>query len=156
MCNFKFPRSHIKKVKQLYTPIKLNKKKKRLKRGRCFSHSSVGKESDYNAGNLGSIPGSGGSPGEGNGNPLQYPCLENPMDRGAWQATVHGVVRVGHDLAIKPAPRLKKKKGTKRVEWTNYKVLLYSTGNYIQCPVINHHGKEYEKEYRALLWWPSG
>ena len=110
MCNFKFPRSHIKKVKQLYTPIKLNKKKKRLKRGRCFSHSSVGKESDYNAGNLGSIPGSGGYPGEGNGNPLQYPCLENPMDRGAWQATVHGVVRVGHDLAIKPAPRLKKKR----------------------------------------------
>ena len=42
------------------------------------------------------------SPGEGNGNPLQYSCLENPMDRGAWQATVHGVARVGHDLATKP------------------------------------------------------
>ena len=40
---------------------------------------------------LGSIPGSGRSPGEGNGNPLQYSCLENPMDRGAWWATVHGV-----------------------------------------------------------------
>ena len=39
----------------------------------------------------GSIPGWGRSPGEGNGNPLQYPCLENPMDRGAWQAPVHGV-----------------------------------------------------------------
>ena len=39
----------------------------------------------------GSIPGSGRSPGEGNGNPLQYSCLENPMDRGAWGATVHGV-----------------------------------------------------------------
>jgi len=37
-------------------------------------------------------------PGEGNGNPLQYSCLENPIDRGAWQATVHGVARVGHDL----------------------------------------------------------
>ena len=36
--------------------------------------------------------------GEGNGNPLQYSCLENPMDRGAWEATVHGVLRVGHDL----------------------------------------------------------
>ena len=36
--------------------------------------------------------------GEGNGNPLQYSCLENPIDRGAWQATVHGVARVGHDL----------------------------------------------------------
>ena len=44
-----------------------------------------------NAGDLGSIPGSGRFPGEGNGNPLQYFCLENPMDRGAWWATVHGV-----------------------------------------------------------------
>ena len=43
-----------------------------------------GKTSIYNAGDLGSIPGSGRSPGEGNGNPLQYYCLENPMDRGAW------------------------------------------------------------------------
>ena len=40
---------------------------------------------------LGSIPGLGRSPGEGNGNSLQYSCLENPMDRGAWQATVHGI-----------------------------------------------------------------
>ena len=44
------------------------------------------------------IPGSGRSPGEGNGNPLQYSRLENPMDREAWQATVHGAARVGHDL----------------------------------------------------------
>ena len=44
-----------------------------------------------NAGDAGSIPGSGGPPREGNGNPLLYPCLENPMDRGAWWATVHGV-----------------------------------------------------------------
>ena len=42
---------------------------------------------------VGSIPGSGRSPGEGNGNPLQYSCLENPMDRGAWQATVHAVAK---------------------------------------------------------------
>ena len=42
-------------------------------------------------GDTGSMPGLGRSPGEGNGNPLQYSCLENPMDRGAWQATVHGV-----------------------------------------------------------------
>ena len=42
---------------------------------------------------LGLIPGSGRSPGEGNGNPLQYSCLENPMDRGAWWATVHGVTK---------------------------------------------------------------
>ena len=46
-----------------------------------------------NAGDLGSIPGSGRSPGEGNGNLLQYSCLENPMDGGAWSATVHGVAK---------------------------------------------------------------
>ena len=50
-----------------------------------------------NAGDAGSIPGSGRSPGGGNGNPLQYSCLKNPMDRGTWQATVHGVTGVGHD-----------------------------------------------------------
>ena len=49
--------------------------------------------SAYNAGDLGSIPGSGRSPGEGNGNPLQYSCLKNPMDGGSWQATVHGVTK---------------------------------------------------------------
>ena len=43
-------------------------------------------------------------PGEGNGNPLQYSCLENPKDRGVWWATVYGVVRVGHDLVTKPPP----------------------------------------------------
>ena len=46
-----------------------------------------------NAGDPGSIPGSGRSPGEGNGNPLRYSCLENPMDRGAWWAIVHGVAK---------------------------------------------------------------
>ena len=49
------------------------------------------KASACNAGDLGSIPGSGRSPGEGNGNPLQYSCLENPMDGGAWWATINGV-----------------------------------------------------------------
>ena len=65
-----------------------------------FPHRSVGKESACNAGDPGSIPGSERSPAEGNGNPLQYSCLENPMDGGAWQATIHGVARVRHDLAI--------------------------------------------------------
>ena len=51
-----------------------------------------GKESACPAGDAGLIPGSGRSPGEENGNPPLYPCLENPMDRGAWQATVHGVM----------------------------------------------------------------
>ena len=50
-----------------------------------LSHSSVGKESAYHTEDLGSIPWLGRSPGEGNGNPLQYSCLKNPMDRGAWQ-----------------------------------------------------------------------
>ena len=63
-----------------------------------FPCSSVGKKSACNAGDLGSIPGSGGYPGEGNGNPLQYSCLENPIDRGAWRDTVHGVARVRHNL----------------------------------------------------------
>ena len=67
----------------------------------------MGKESAFSAldaGDAGSIPGTGRSPGEGNGNPLQYFWPENPMDRGAWQATVHGVARVGHDLVTKPPP----------------------------------------------------
>ena len=62
-----------------------------------FPDGSDSKESACNAGDLGSIPGLGRSPGEKNGNPLQYAYLENSMDREAWQATVHGVTRVGHD-----------------------------------------------------------
>ena len=69
-----------------------------------FPCSSVSKESACNAGDPGSIPGSGKSPGEGNGKPLQYSCLENPMDRGAWQAIVHGAASVGHNLVTKPPP----------------------------------------------------
>ena len=53
--------------------------------------SLVGKEPACNAGDLGSLPGTGRSPGEGNSNPLQYSCLENPMDRGAWRTIVPGV-----------------------------------------------------------------
>ena len=58
-----------------------------------FLGGSDDKESDCNAGDLGSIPGSGRFPGEGNGNPLQYSCLGNPMDRGAWWAPVQGVAK---------------------------------------------------------------
>ena len=57
------------------------------------SGGSDGKESACNAGDLGSIPGSGRSHGEGNVNPLQYSCRENPMDRNAWQVRVHGVAK---------------------------------------------------------------
>ena len=56
-----------------------------------FPGDSAKKNPPVNVGHTGSIPGSGRSPGGRNGNPLQYSCLENPMDRGTWQATVHGV-----------------------------------------------------------------
>ena len=59
----------------------------------CFCGGWDGKESDCNAGDPGSIPGLGIFPGGGNGNPLQYTCLENPMDGGAWQSTIHGVAK---------------------------------------------------------------
>ena len=54
--------------------------------------------------NLGLIPGSGKTPGKGNGNPLQYSCLGNPTDRGVRLATIHGVTRLGHDLVTTPPP----------------------------------------------------
>ena len=58
-----------------------------------FPGCSAVKNLPASAGNLGSIPGWGRSPGEGNGNPFQYSCLGNPMDRGAWRATVHSVMK---------------------------------------------------------------
>ena len=68
-------------------------------------------EKKYNHGYFGGstvnnlpISGLGGSPGGGNGNPFRYSCLGNPMDRGAWRATAHGVARVGHNSATKPPP----------------------------------------------------
>ena len=72
------------------------------------------KVSTYNAGDLGSIPGSGRSPGGGNGNPPQYSCLENPMGGGAWRATVHGV-----------------EKGRTRLSGFIYKLLTASTTYFI-------------------------
>ena len=73
---------------------------------RGFPYNSISKESACNAGDLCLIPGLGRSPGEGNGNPLQCSWLENSMDGGAWQVTVHGVSRVRHDLATKPPPHI--------------------------------------------------
>ena len=70
-----------------------------------FPGGSEVKASAWNAGDPGSIPGPGRSPGEGNGNSLQYSCLENPMDKGAWWATVHGAARGGQDLATNTPPR---------------------------------------------------
>jgi len=65
-------------------------------------------ETVCNARDAGSIPGPGRSPGEGNGKPLQYSCLGNLMDKGAWWAAVHGVARVRHDLATEPPDRRKR------------------------------------------------
>ena len=65
-----------------------------------FTDGSAGTESNCNVGDTGdtgSVPGSGRSLGGGNDNPLQFSCLKNPMDRGAWRATVHGAARAGHD-----------------------------------------------------------
>ena len=62
-----------------------------------FPDGSDGKESACSAGDPGLISGLERAPGEGNGNPLQYSCLENPMDRGAWWAVVHGVAKSWHD-----------------------------------------------------------
>ena len=99
-----------KKKKVCPAPVRLSEKHRRKFLCRVcifafdFPCSLVGKQSACNAGDQGLIPGSGRFPGEGNGNPLQHSCLENPIDRGVWRATVHGVARVGHDLATKPPP----------------------------------------------------
>ena len=76
-------------------------------RDRGFPGGSVVKSPPANVGaaeDTGSIPGSGRSPREGNGNPLQYSCLGNPMHRGTTWATAHGVTRVRYDFATKPWP----------------------------------------------------
>ena len=70
-----------------------------------FPHSSVGKESACNARDLGLIPGLERSSEEDNGHRLQYSCLEKPMDRGSWKATVHRVSRIRHDFAAKERKR---------------------------------------------------
>ena len=64
---------------------------------RLVKNSPAMQETDCNAGDQGLTPGLGRSPGEGNRNPLQYSCLGNPMDRGAWRTTVRGVATVRHD-----------------------------------------------------------
>ena len=70
-----------------------------------FPGGSEGKVFACNAGNWASIPGSGRAPGVGNGNPLQYSCLENPMDRGAWKAIVHGVTQSRTHLSMHACTR---------------------------------------------------
>ena len=88
-----------------------------------------------NAGDVrdtGSIPGSGKSPGEGNGNPHQYACLVNPVDRGAWRATVHSISKSRTEL--------------KHLSTHTQLIRTYCIGNCTQYSVINHlHGKESRK-----------
>ena len=87
---------------------------------------------------MGSIPGLGRFPGGGNGNPLLCSCLENPMDRGAWRATVHGVTkswtRLSEHASILP--------DTKEI---TTKDLLYRTGSYNQHLVTAYNGSKYKK-----------
>ena len=93
-----------------------------------FPCSSVRKESACSAGDPGSIPER--SPGERNGNPLQYFCLKNLMDKGAWQATVHGVTRVRHDFASKPPTTIELKfclvfQGAGRLSCTSWRKYVH-------------------------------
>ena len=82
---FNFTKNFMLVVKMKHCKIWMSK----LRKG--FPRSSIGKESACNAGDLGSIPGSGRYPGEGNGYPLQYSCLGNPVEKGVWWAAVHGI-----------------------------------------------------------------
>ena len=92
------------KVLELQLSISPSNEYSGLTSFKSFPHSSVGKESTCNAGEPGSIPVSRRFLGKGSGIPFQNSCLENPMDRGACQATVHGFARVRHGLATKPPP----------------------------------------------------
>ena len=89
-----------------------------------FPGGSAVKASAWNAGDPGSIPGSGRSPGEGNGNPLQYSCLENPMEGGAWWATVHGVTksrtRLSDFTSLEMCERILMWNGTEGYEMENH------------------------------------
>ena len=83
------------------------------------------------AGDVGLIPGSGKSSGGGNDNPLQYSCLENPIDRGAWRATVHGVTRVKHDLVTKPTTMPEDKVS----DWSQRDAVLASADVIFSLPI---------------------
>ena len=91
------------KMRKVITPLSERFRDNSMNMNACVP-SVVCKESACNAGDPGSIPESGRCSREGNGNPLQYSCLGNPVDRGTQWATVHGVTRVRHDLATKPPP----------------------------------------------------
>ena len=93
--------------------------------GLLVKNPSEIQETNSHTGDPGSIPGFGRSPGEGNGNPLQYSCLENLMHWGAWWATVHGVTRVVHDLVTKPPTTIGKRPP-------------YNLAFHLGCPLRHH------------------
>ena len=97
---------------------------------------SDGKESACNPGDPDSIPGSGRSPGEGNGYPLQYSCLENPMDRGAWRAKVHGVSKSHTWLSDWT---------TRKVAWSRLSVAQDILRNQLLAFISSHlsHGRDF-------------
>ena len=102
-----------------------------------------------NAGDPGLIPGSGKAPGEGNDNPLQCSCLQNPMDRGAWQATVHRILRVTLGLATKPPPP-----GAKYLRLFSLNILLSPSWNRVlskwdSCGYIEHITRLTQRSYRS-------
>ena len=97
-------------------------------------------ESAFNEGDPGLIRGSGRSPEEGNGNPLEYSCLEYHKDRGAWWTTTHWVARVRHDLATKPLPLL-------YLKWITSKDLLYVIRNSAQCYVAAWMGAGFGEKF---------
>ena len=94
---------------KLISPSEQRRKRKCVKKKEGFPGYSAVKHLSANAGGAGLIPDPGRSTGEGNGNPLQYPCLGNPMHRGAWRATVHGVAKSWMRLST----HAKKKGGSK-------------------------------------------
>ena len=94
-----------------------------------------GKESVCNAGDLGLIPGLGRAPGEGRGSPLQYSCLGNPVDRGAWWAAVHAIARVRHSSVTKPPP------------WWRDRLKTVQLGS-------NGAGMELRSFTSVFNWWP--
>ena len=104
-------------------------------------------ESAFNEGDPGLIRGSGRSPEEGNGNPLEYSCLEYHKDRGAWWTTTHWVARVRHDLATKPLPLL-------YLKWITSKDLLYVIRNSAQCYVAAWMGAGFGENVCAQ-WCPT-
>ena len=112
-------------------------------------------ETTRSAGARSSIPGSGRSPGEGNVNPLQYSCLKNSMDSGAWWAAVLGVTRVGHSLATKPSappPFLPNQLQHKTVDLEKLKGLIRTFNSIQHRETFYKCGKNFDKCENIYKW----